>query len=195
LLHDLHTNPDLLHNNPQEPSFVPWQSTFSAEQYTDEIAALLNRYPELRSQMDTLVPEKVSYQEFWMRYLYHKSNIEADEAKRKQLFQDNEDDNDFDWDGDDEDEARQTDAHPFDTSLSRESKLSTETVTPSMQISHQLPEPTTRNSCTSESSTSFDIVSQSSAIPPAMKDKAFVTSGDANFQVSHTVEESDDDWE
>lgn len=126
--------------------------------------------------MDRLVPERISYQEFWMRYLYHKSKIEADEAKRKQLFQDNEDDNDFDWDGDDDlDEALHPDAHHVNEGLSLKGKMSTDTATPTVPISHQLSEPTTRNSCASESSTSFDIVSQTSAIPPSMKDTVFAT--------------------
>jgi hypothetical protein len=172
LLHELHTNPDVLLSDPdpsKEAAFTSWQKDFSADQSTDEIAALLDRYPELRSKMDNLVPERVSYKDFWMRYLYQKSKIDADEARRKQLFQNHVDDNDFDWDGDDEvDETQQTD--DFYSINSHEGKISSETVKPKSS-STQPSECAPRNSSTSESSTSFDIVSLSSAIPPITKDK------------------------
>ena len=168
LLHDLHTNPDLLLNDPdqsRESSFSSWKAKFSAEQRTDEIATLLDRYPELRTLMDSLVPEKVSYKDFWMRYLYQKSNLDADEARRKQLLESKLDENDFDWDGEDEtDEASQNEPHPIPP---LDGKISTDTVKPTgPQI-----EVNPRTSSTSESSTSFDIVSQSSAVPPFTKDK------------------------
>jgi BSD domain len=176
LLHDLHSNPALLLTDPdisQEPSFSSWKTTFSAENVTDEIAALLDRYPELRSQMDSIVPEKTSYKDFWLRYLYQKSKIDADETKRKQLFERSKvEENDFDWDGDDEaDETQQTEFHVVKSAFPNEGKISTDTVIPAMSTSDKPAEENPRNSSTSESSTSFDIVSQSSAVPPMTKDK------------------------
>jgi hypothetical protein len=116
--------------------------------------------------MDSLVPEKVAYADFWKRYLYFKSKIDADEARRKQLFQNKLDDNEFDWDDDADDEKDAVDG-----------KTSTETVKP---ISMAGTESNPRNSSNSESSTSFDIVSQSSAVPPQPKVLlllSFLTSG------------------
>ena len=170
-MHDLHTNPQLLLENPdatKEPSFSTWQSSFSAEQYADEITSLLDRYPELKSTMDSLVVHgKVSHTEFWLRYFYHNSKIVVDEAKRKHLFESNEDENDFDWDGEDEaDEAQVKDNQLFPSNNSCDEKMSTETVKPrAISATAEQSEPTPRKSSTSESSTSFDIVSQSSAVP------------------------------
>jgi hypothetical protein len=166
ILHELHSNSDILRRDPdisQEPTFQTWEREFSAERHTDEIAALLERYPELRSQMDTLVPEHVSYKDFWKRYLYQKSKIDADEARRKLMIETKDEEHDFDWDG--EDEAEEEHKNP-----GFEGKASTETVKPTI-ITRQPGEEVPRNSSTSESSTSFDIVSQSSAVPPLTKEK------------------------
>jgi hypothetical protein len=113
--------------------------------------------------MDSLVPERVSYQDFWMRYLFYKSNIDSEESKRKQLFESNVDDNKFDWDGDDVEDSPPTEE--FYT-LSPH-KNSSDTVKRTLG---QHPESAPRNSSTSETS-SFDIVSQSSAVAPLAKDK------------------------
>jgi hypothetical protein len=122
--------------------------------------------------MDSLVPQTVSYKDFWMRYLYRKSKIDADEAKRKQLFESNDDENEFDWDGDDEaDEMENNDDKSPREPFPHEGKTSTETVKSKQPKGAQQSEPAPRNSSTSESSTSFDIVSQSSAIPPLTMDK------------------------
>lgn len=159
ILHELHSHPDILRHDPvQEPAFQPWSKDFSAETHTDEIASLLERYPELRSQMDTLVPEHVSYSDFWKRYLYQKSKIDADEARRKQMIESKDEDHEFDWDGDDDADD-----------LELEGKASTETVK-QVTVKTRVEE-NPRNSSTSESSTSFDIVSQSSAVPPLTKEK------------------------
>ena len=179
LLRELHTNPKILLQNPdtlKDPDFSTWQNNFAAEPHTDEIASLLDRYPELRSEMDSLVPENVSYADFWMRYLYQKSKIDADEAKRKQLFESNEDENDFDWDGDDEadDTAQRNNRSSPMTTSNQEAKISTETVKPSLSTTGQQAEPAPRNSTASESSTSFDIVSQSSALPPMTVEKVYL---------------------
>ncbi|KAI8356630.1 AMMECR1 domain-containing protein [Choanephora cucurbitarum] len=81
-----------------------FNSTFHIEEYTDEIAQLLNDYPNLREMMDRLVPVQVSYPLFWQRYFYHAWNIEQDEKKRQLIVQQpNEDDADFKWDSDEDD--------------------------------------------------------------------------------------------
>jgi hypothetical protein len=181
MLHNLHTNPERLLADPTDSSFSSWTGAFSAEDRTDEIAALLDTYPELRSEMDLLVPEKVAYTDFWNRYLYLKSKIDADESRRKQLFDNKVDENDFDWDGEDEGDE---DKNEFN------GKTSTETVKPTAPASQPESAPRTSNS---ESSTSFDIVSQSSAVPPQQKvSPLYIT---AYFKTELTTEESDDDWE
>ena len=169
LLHDLHSHQELLLGDPDvnvEPSYPAWEKSFSAEQRTDEIASLLESYPELRTLMDSLVPEKVPYTDFWRRYLYQKSKIEVEEAKRKQVFENKQDDHDFDWDGEDEEDEGPGSESGLD------GKNSTETVK-AVKATTASQEEAPRNSSTSESSTSFDVVSLSSAAPPATKEKVF----------------------
>ena len=116
--------------------------------------------------MDLLVPKKVSYDDFWMRYLFQKSRIDADESRRKQLFTSNkEEENEFDWDNDDEIEEGQQSKFVRDIP-----KASIETVKDTASKTGQSAETAPRNSSTSESTTSFDIVSQSSALTPMTKD-------------------------
>jgi len=191
MLHDLHSTQELLLTDPDvksNPSFAEWNESFSAEKRTDEIAALLEHYPELRSLMDSLVPEKIPYKDFWKRYLFQKSKIDAEEAKRKQVFENSHDDNDFDWDGEDEEDE----GHGSESGL--DGKNSTETVKAAKATTGQQEE-NPRNSSTSESSTSFDVVSVSSALPPMAKEKVISRGLVPNFKVTPLAEESDDDWE
>ncbi|KAG2189398.1 hypothetical protein INT44_004540 [Umbelopsis vinacea] len=79
---------------------------FNVEEYTDEIAKLLEEYPELRQVMDELVPVQVSYNDFWQRYFYRVWKIDQEDEKRRQIVQGadahEEDDADFKWDSEDE---------------------------------------------------------------------------------------------
>lgn len=118
--------------------------------------------------MNTLVPEKVSYHDFWMRYLYHKTKIDASEVKRKQLFESSLDENNFDWDGDDDgNDPSLQESGSARHSSGTGAKVSTETV--KVKSHKTQSEVVPRRSSTSESSTSFDVVSLSSAIPPPEK--------------------------
>jgi hypothetical protein len=88
-----------------------FNSSFHIDEYTDEIAQLLDTYPHLRDMMDRLVPVQVSYALFWQRYFYHAWKIDQDEQKRQLIVQnvqkDQQDDEeaDFKWDSDEEDNA------------------------------------------------------------------------------------------
>lgn len=100
-------------NNEQEKKILEtFNSTFNIEEYTEEIAQLLNDYPSLRDTMDKLVPVQISYSLFWQRYFYHAWKIEQDEQKRQLIVQHNEeeDEGDFKWDSDDEDNNTVTQA-------------------------------------------------------------------------------------
>ncbi|KAG2186023.1 hypothetical protein INT43_002461 [Umbelopsis isabellina] len=85
---------------------------FSVEEYTDEIAKLLQEYPDLRQTMDELVPVQVSYHDFWLRYFYRSWKIDQEDEKRRQIVQgadaqDDDDDADFKWDSDDDETPMQ----------------------------------------------------------------------------------------
>lgn len=122
-----------------------FNSTFHIDEYTDEIAQLLDTYPHLRDMMDRLVPVQISYTLFWQRYFYHAWKIDQDEQKRQLIVQnvqkDQQDDEeaDFKWDSDDEDNAT---VKQCDTTNNSKSRSSTTNSDDTDDFSHISDEPT-----------------------------------------------------
>jgi hypothetical protein len=56
------------------------------EKKTEDIAGDLAKYPELRATMEKLVPDQVSYPDFWKRYYFLRHGIETAEARRRDLL-------------------------------------------------------------------------------------------------------------
>ena len=84
-LYTLHTDPsyylDSEKDNKEELDL------FKEEEKTEEIAALLKKYPKsLEKLMNELVPLKVSYKLFWYRYFKAREQLTTAEQKRKQLM-------------------------------------------------------------------------------------------------------------
>ena len=87
-LHLIHTSPSRFTQDTTD-SGVEWESfcnDFDIDKKTDDIAKDLERYPELRRTMETLVPEKVDYTDFWGRYYFSRQALEAQEEKRRELL-------------------------------------------------------------------------------------------------------------
>ncbi|KAI7857688.1 hypothetical protein BDC45DRAFT_603252 [Circinella umbellata] len=78
---------------------------FDVEKKTDEIAQILDEFPDLREMMDNLVPIKVTYVLFWQRYFYHAEKIEKEDEKRQLIAEGADEEDEFKWDSDDEDEV------------------------------------------------------------------------------------------
>ncbi|KAG2216626.1 hypothetical protein INT45_001832 [Circinella minor] len=78
---------------------------FDVEKKTDEIAHILDEFPDLREMMDNLVPIKVTYILFWQRYFYHAEKIEKEDEKRQLIAEGADEEDEFKWDSDDEDEV------------------------------------------------------------------------------------------
>lgn len=85
-LHVIHSNLDSFTKDPVSDKFPAFKRDFNVESKTDEIAADLEKYPELRTAMEKLVPETVEYAEFWTRYYFLRLVIETEEQKRKELL-------------------------------------------------------------------------------------------------------------
>lgn len=85
-LHVIHSNLDSFTKDPLSDQFPDFKKDFNVESKTDEIAADLEKYPELRAAMEKLVPETVEYAEFWTRYYFLRLVIETEEKKRKELL-------------------------------------------------------------------------------------------------------------
>lgn len=115
-LHALHTSPEPFLVSP-DSAFEPFQASFNVDSQTDRIASDLETYPKLRTLMESLVPAKVSYADFWTRYYFMREQISGQEEKRKALLKQASDAaaasskggaEDFNWDDDDEEEEETT---------------------------------------------------------------------------------------
>lgn len=87
-LHVIHTR-SLSFTQDPETSEEQWQNfknDFHIESKTDEIAQDLDRYPDLRRQMEDLVPEKVQYETFWQRYYFLRHVLAVQEERRRELL-------------------------------------------------------------------------------------------------------------
>lgn len=85
-LHVIHTTLDSFTKDPASEEYAPWAKEFDAEKKTADIAQDLEKYEELRSSMEKLVPEQVEYVEFWKRYYFLRHSIETAEARRRDLL-------------------------------------------------------------------------------------------------------------
>ncbi|EPE10377.1 bsd domain containing protein [Ophiostoma piceae UAMH 11346] len=86
-LHVIHTSSDSFSKDPSaNEEFAGWSSTFSIDAKTEDIAADLNKYPDLRATMEKLVPATIPYADFWKRYYFLRHGIETAEARRRDLL-------------------------------------------------------------------------------------------------------------
>lgn len=85
-LHVIHSNLESFTKDPVSDEWPSFKKEFNVETKTGEIAADLEKYPELRSAMEKLVPEQVEYVDFWTRYYFLRLVVETEEKKRKELL-------------------------------------------------------------------------------------------------------------
>jgi hypothetical protein len=87
-LHVIHCSLDSFLKDPATKSgeWEKWQEEFDVEKQTEDIARDLEKYEQLRSAMEKLVPEKVEYGTFWVRYYFLRHVIETEEARRRELL-------------------------------------------------------------------------------------------------------------
>ncbi|KAI9304566.1 hypothetical protein BJ944DRAFT_231177 [Cunninghamella echinulata] len=176
--------------------FETFNSGFHAQDYTEEIAKLLDESPELRQTMDNLVPIQVDYTTFWQRYFYHIWKID-EEDKRRQLIvkgvDEHEDEADFKWDSDDEDNNNNNNNNNNVSTISDKQKPEMK-ATNIDEISHD-----TNKSDTDFSNISEPPSTEASLVSPPLK---YQTDGDDWIRTSTSEEkkqdqddDSDSDWE
>ncbi|KAI1183202.1 BSD-domain-containing protein [Nemania serpens] len=102
-LHVLHTTEKSFTEDPATAEFSTWAADFDADAKTDGISADLAKYPELRANMEKLVPARVPYADFWKRYYFLRHSIETAEARRRDLLKAASADEEIGW-GDEESE-------------------------------------------------------------------------------------------
>ncbi|KAF7891240.1 uncharacterized protein EAF02_001565 [Botrytis sinoallii] len=109
-LHVIHSTLDSFTTDPVSEEFEPWAKTFSVDKKTDDIAKDLEKYEELRSSMEKLVPDKVKYEDFFKRYYFLRHSIETAEAKRRDLLKGaaaTEQEEEVKWTSDSEDDSEE----------------------------------------------------------------------------------------
>lgn len=85
-LHVIHSNLESFTKDPESDQWPKFKEGFNVDAKTSDIASDLEKYPELRSAMEKLVPEKVEYAQFWSRYYFLRFVVETEEQKRKELL-------------------------------------------------------------------------------------------------------------
>lgn len=86
-MHVIHTSVDGFAKDPTSDEYEKWTTEFDVEKKTDDISSDLAKYPELRTTMERLVPDQVSYADFWKRYYFLRHGIETAESRRRDLLQ------------------------------------------------------------------------------------------------------------
>ncbi|KAI1758069.1 BSD-domain-containing protein [Xylaria castorea] len=107
-LHVLHTAEKSFTEDPATAEFETWAKDFDADAKTDSISTDLAKYPELRANMEKLVPDRVPYADFWKRYYFLRHSIETAEARRRDLLKAASTEEEIGW-GDEESEDESED--------------------------------------------------------------------------------------
>ncbi|KAJ5136515.1 hypothetical protein N7448_005069 [Penicillium atrosanguineum] len=181
-LHVIHSNLDSFTMDPVSDKFPEFKKEFDVENKTDEIASDLEKYPELRSAMEKVVPETVEYAEFWTRYYFLRLVIETEEKKRKELLKgaSAEDEEEVGWD-DDSDSEHESPSTP--QVRSKNQKPAAENATLKAE-----PRRSNDQQSQADSESSYDVVSgAASRTPGSPKEKSPTTESKAD--------DSDEDWE
>ena len=85
-LHAIHSSYDSFTKDPVSDEYEPWAKDFDIEKKTEGISQDLESYRELREAMERLVPEKVDYGTFWMRYYFLRMVVDMEEQRRREML-------------------------------------------------------------------------------------------------------------
>ncbi|KAK9386291.1 hypothetical protein V1515DRAFT_150880 [Lipomyces mesembrius] len=132
-LHALHTSVEPFLADSDDVAYEEFAKGLSVDSQTATIAGDLDHYPELRKLMEKVVPEKITYEEFWKRYYFLREQINQEELRRKQLLNEaGQTDDNFDWGEEDEDEEEEParELKSENPSISTKTSNSTETLKP-----------------------------------------------------------------
>ncbi|CAO3615899.1 unnamed protein product [Cunninghamella blakesleeana] len=177
-----------------------FNSGFHVQEYTDEIAILLNESSELRQTMDNLVPIQIDYTTFWQRYFYHVWKID-EEDKRRQLIvkgvDEHDEEADFKWDSDDEDNNTNEVSIP---SEKQKSKMKATTANNNNTVVDEITTHDTNKSDTDFSNISGPPSTEASLVSPPLKfqdgdDWVKASTSEEKKQDQNDDDDSDSDWE
>ncbi|KAJ3254272.1 BSD domain-containing protein 1 [Chytriomyces hyalinus] len=84
-----------------------YKNRFDITHYSGQIARIFEDDHEVRALLTKIVPRKVNYDEFWMRYFFRVSEVDREEEARKRLMNDADlNEEEFAWDDDSSDEEK-----------------------------------------------------------------------------------------
>ncbi|KAL4803749.1 hypothetical protein BDV18DRAFT_144359 [Aspergillus unguis] len=184
-LHVIHTNLDSFLKDPVSDEWPSFQKSFNIDDKTAAIAADLEKYPELRTAMEKLVPEKVQYADFWSRYYFLRLVIETEEQKRKELLKgaNVEEDEEVGWDDDSDDDTDSPSTPQVSEKTKDKKPAAAQPSTESKTLKPNEPRRSNDQVSQPDSESSYDLVSGATSKTPASpKEKS-------------KDDDSDDDWE
>ncbi|KAK4508693.1 hypothetical protein PRZ48_002432 [Zasmidium cellare] len=187
-LHAIHTNSGSFTDDPQGEEWKKWQGEFDVEKRTEAIAADLEKYQELRRAMEKLVPEKVEYGLFWMRYYFLRKAIEEEERRRKEVLKGASTEEEVGWDDDDEEEPEKSSTPQPHHKASESTTTLNATAAPTNPDLLKPKEPRRsedENKSVADSDASYDLVSGATSR----------ATGSPKEATKKADEDSDDDWE
>jgi len=184
-LHVLHSKPELFKNDPRSDMYADWSSSFAVDDKTEQITADLDRYPELRSTMEKLVPDEVQYSVFWSRYYYLRNELDLEEQRRKELLKGAANgEEEVRWDEDDESDTEES----LNNSQKKVQPVdSTDTLLPKEELLK--PNNSVDRASQADSDTSYDVVSGAPSKTPSQ------TPGSPSKAKDVDNNDSDEDWE
>ncbi|CAD6503603.1 BgTH12-03263 [Blumeria graminis f. sp. triticale] len=190
-LHVIHTSSESFTQNSPSDEYNEWAKKFDVESQTEAISKDLDLYVELRGLMEKLVPDTISYTDFWTRYYFLRHSIETAEARRKDLLKgaaaSAELEVGWDEDSDDEKDAK-TEVKPVKESISAHSSA---TILPGKfpvgprLLNAEESRCSQDEKSIADSEASYDVVGCASAAP----------SNAAGSPKLDKDEESEEDWE
>ncbi|KIN01328.1 hypothetical protein OIDMADRAFT_123386 [Oidiodendron maius Zn] len=167
-LHAIHSSLDSFTKDPDSEEFKSWAEKFNAESKTDDISKDLESFPELRASMEKVVPDRVSYLDFWKRYYFLRHSVETAEARRRDLLKGAaaETEEEVGWDEDSDDDTSKAKAVPGRST----SSASSTTLHPSSQSAgHSSLKPSeprkSDEKSQADSDASYDVVNAASGAP------------------------------
>ncbi|KAK2599246.1 hypothetical protein N8I77_011016 [Diaporthe amygdali] len=191
-LHVIHTSTESFTKDPATGDWDSWGKEFDIKGRTEDISRDLEKYPELRSTMEKLVPETIPYENFWKRYYFLRHGIDIAEARRKELLKAASAEEEVGWDEDSDDEA----AGPSKAEPKRPGSTgSSTTIQPPAKSSAQpstLLKPNESRRSNDErsqpdSETSYDMVGAASGVPS--------NAPNSPKEGRKADDDSDEDWE
>ena len=197
-LHVIHSNPESFTKDPASDEYAQWKDDFDVEKKTDAIALDLDKHPELRRAMETLVPEKVDYAHFWKRYYFMRHVVETEEQKRRELLKGTQmEEEQVAWDDDEEEEEEDNDKAPATPKQSQDAQAPKQASPSKDAPATDLLKPSegrrSNENSVADSDASYDLVSGQTSRTPGSP--TLEKENGKKKHLSATDQSDDEDWE